>query len=166
MDIGRQEDAAMAIAITLEKYLQKHGVEYDIMAHPRTYTSMETAQVSHVPGDRLAKSVLLRDASGYLVAVVPATHKLDLGQIGQLLERPVEMASETEVGALFGDCDFGAIPPCGSAYGIETVVDDALIRQRDIWFEAGDHEELIHVGGEQFDALMGAADHGRISHHA
>ena len=156
----------MAIAITLEKYLQKQDVEYDVTAHPRSYTSMETAQVSHVPGDRLAKSNLLRDGRNFLVAVVPATHRLDLAQLGRMLERPLEMASETEVGALFSDCEFGAIPPCGTAYGLETVVDDALIRQREIWFEAGDHEELIHVGGPQFDALMGAAEHGRISLHA
>lgn len=155
----------MAIAITLEKYLQKQGVDYDIMAHPRSYTSMDTAQVSHVPGDHLAKSVLLRDAQGYLVAVVPATHRLDLDRLGRLLDRPVQLATETEVGALFGDCDFGAIPPCGTAYGLETVVDDALIRQREIWFEGGDHEELVHVDGAQFDALMGAAEHGRISQH-
>jgi Ala-tRNA(Pro) deacylase len=159
------EKAAMAIAITLEKYLQKQGVGYDIMAHPRSYTSMDTAQVSHVPGDHLAKSVLLRDAQGYLVAVVPATHRLDLDLLGRLLDRPVQLATETEVGALFGDCDFGAIPPCGTAYGLETVVDDALIRQREIWFEGGDHEELVHVDGAQFDALMGAAEHGRISQH-
>lgn len=155
----------MAIAITLEKYLQKQGVDYDIMAHPRSYTSMDTAQVSHVPGDHLAKSVLLRDAQGYLVAVVPATHRLDLDLLGRLLDRPVQLATETEVGALFGDCDFGAIPPCGTAYGLETVVDDALIRQREIWFEGGDHEELVRVDGAEFDALMGAAEHGRISQH-
>lgn len=155
----------MAIAITLEKYLQKQGVDYDIMAHPRSYTSMDTAQVSHVPGDHLAKSVLLRDAQGYLVAVVPATHRLDLDRLGRLLDRPVQLATETEVGALFGDCEFGAIPPCGTAYGLETVVDDALIRQREIWFEAGDHEELVRVDGAEFDALMGAAEHGRISQH-
>lgn len=155
----------MAIAITLEKYLQKQGVEYDIMAHPRSYTSMDTAQVSHVSGDHLAKSVLLRDGHGYLVAVVPATHRIDLASLERLLERPLQLATETEIGALFGDCDFGAIPPCGTAYGLETVVDDALIRQREVWFEAGDHEELIRVDGVQFDALMGAAEHGRISQH-
>jgi Ala-tRNA(Pro) deacylase len=160
------EEATMAIAITLEKYLEKQEVEYDVTAHPRSYTSMETAQVSHVPGDRLAKSILLRDGRNFLVAVVPATHRLDLAQLGRLLKRPLEMASETEVGALFGDCEFGAIPPCGTAYGLETVVDDALIRQREVWFEAGDHEELIHVDGTQFDALMGTAEHGRISLHA
>jgi Ala-tRNA(Pro) deacylase len=160
------EEAVMAIAITLEKFLQKQGIEYDIMAHPRSYTSMETAQLSHVPGDSLAKSVLLRDGHGYLVAVVPATHRLDLGRVGRLLDRHVELATETEIGALFGDCDFGAIPPCGSAYGVETIVDDALISQREVWFEAGDHEELIHVGGEVFNAMMGAAEHARISQHA
>jgi len=156
----------MAIAITLKKFLEIQDIEYNVTMHPRSYTSMETAQVGHIPGDRLAKSVLLRDGQNFLVAVVPATHRIDLAQLGRLLERPLEMASETEVGALFGDCEFGAIPPCGTAYGLETVVDDALIRQRDIWFEAGDHEELIHVDGAQFDALMGAAEHGRISQHA
>ncbi|MDX1594459.1 MAG: YbaK/EbsC family protein [Gammaproteobacteria bacterium] len=155
----------MAIATTLEKFLQKHGVEYDIMAHPRSYTSMETAQVSHVPGDSLAKSVLLRDGQGYLVAVLPATHRLDLERMERLLDRHVELATEKEAGALFGDCDSGAIPPCGKAYGLGTIVDEALTRQREIWFEAGDHEELVHLGGAQFDALMENADHAAISRH-
>ena len=155
----------MAIAVTLEKYLHKHKVEYDILSHPRTYTSMETAQVSHVPGDRLAKSVLLSDGHRYLVAVVPATHKLELEQLHGLLGRTVRLATEQEVANLFSDCDLGAIPPCGPAYGLETVVDDALRGRDEVFFEAGDHQELIRMDGERFDRLLEAAGHGCISRH-
>jgi len=48
---------------------------------------------------------------------------------------------------------------------METLVDDALAEQSDIYFEAGDHEQLIHVSAETFQTLLGDdARHGRFSH--
>jgi Ala-tRNA(Pro) deacylase len=53
----------------------------------------------------------------------------------------------------------------GPAYGLETVVDDVLAEQPDIYFEGGDHEQLIHVSAEAFHALLGErVRHGQFSH--
>ena len=51
----------MTIAPTLQKYLADHGVAYDLVAHPPTESSLRTAETCHIPGDRLAKGILLRD---------------------------------------------------------------------------------------------------------
>jgi Ala-tRNA(Pro) deacylase len=75
------------------------------------------------------------------------------------------LATESELVGLFKDCEIGAIPPIGPAYGIETVVDDSLLQENDVYFEAGDHEELIHVSGKQFRDLVAGARYGRFSHH-
>jgi Ala-tRNA(Pro) deacylase len=45
------------------------------------------------------------------------------------------------------------------------VVDDALAQRPDLYFEAGDHEELIHLDGGEFDNLFATAQHGRFSRH-
>ena len=63
----------MAIALTFQRYLDQH-VTYDVIAHEPTMSSMRTAQACHIPGDCLAKGVVLRDATGYMLAVLPASH--------------------------------------------------------------------------------------------
>lgn len=155
----------MTIASTVSDYLAEHDVAYDVLTHPHTSTSGESAQVAHVPGTRLAKSVVLEDDQGYLMVVVPASQRIDLGELHRQLNRNLELAAESELGHLFGDCEIGALPALGPAYGMETLVDDALAEQPDIYFEAGDHEQLIHVSTEVFESLLGEGiRHGRFSH--
>lgn len=155
----------MAIASTVSDYLAEHDVAYDILMHPHTASSGETAEVSHVPGARLAKSVILEDDLGYLMVVVPSDRQVNLGELHRQLKRNLGLATETELVSLFADCEVGALPAMGPAYGLETVVDDELVEQPDIYFEAGDHEQLIHVSAEVFDTLMGdRIQHGRFSH--
>lgn len=155
----------MAIATTVESFLRSHGVAYTLVAHPRTVTSMHTAQAAHVPGDQLAKSVLLEDEQGYLMAVIPSTHRIDLGKLHHQLNRRVGLALEREVAELFRDCDPGAIPAVAAAYRLDAIVDDTLLQQPDVYFEAGDHEALVHVSGTQFGTIMAGSPHGRFTHH-
>ncbi len=155
----------MGIAITLENYLAQRGVDYDVVTHTRTPSASRSAQAAHVSGERVAKTVVLHDAEGYVLAVLPATHRLELDAVQQLLERRLSLATEGEIADLFGDCDLGAIPPVGAAYGLDVVVDDSLVGQPEIYFEAGDHTSLVHVDARHFDGLMGAGPRGRFSHH-
>jgi Ala-tRNA(Pro) deacylase len=155
----------MAIARTVEEFLKSHAVAYDLVPHPRSLSSMRTAQVAHIPGDQLAKSVLLEDDAGYLMAVLPSTHRVDLGQLHHQLNRRVGLAIEKEVTELFRDCDPGAIPAIGAAYRVDTIIDEALLQQPDVYFEAGDHEALVHVSGKAFGTMMAGVSHGRFTHH-
>ena len=155
----------MAVATTLKGYLGRWGVEYDVVPHPHTNSSLETAEAAHVPGDNLAKCVLTEDYRGYLMVVLPASHQLDFPMLDEQLDRRLELAAEDELADIFTDCEVGAVPPLGEAYGVDVVIDDSLSDCEDIYFEAGDHEGLIHVRGEDFRDLMAGADHGRFSRH-
>jgi len=155
----------MAVAITLQQYLENQGVEYEVLVHSHTVSASRTAQKSHVPGDRLAKAVVLKSDEDFLVAVLPASHHVDLGQLQSWLDRPVGLASESETCALFPDCALGAVPPLGAAYGIEAILDDGLAAQPEVYFEGGDHASLVHVTAAQFRDLMAGARRGRFSRH-
>ena len=155
----------MPIASSLKHYLEKHGVKYDIVAHPRTASSMKTAEAAHVPGDRVAKTVVLKDNTGYMLAVAPATRHVDLEAVSEQLGRSLDLAQESDFAKLFKDCELGAVPPLGEAYNLDVVLDDSLGQESDIYFEAGDHVDLIHVSGEHFQNLMTKAAHGRFSYH-
>jgi Ala-tRNA(Pro) deacylase len=154
----------MAIAATVSNFLLAQDVEYDVLTHPHSATSGESAEAAHVPGARLAKSVVLEDEQGFLMVVLPSSRHVNLQELQRQLNRNLVLATEHELGGLFADCEIGALPPIGSAYGVETVVDDAIAEQPDIFFEAGDHEQLIHVSAETFQALLGEnVQHGHFS---
>ena len=153
----------MAVAQKLATYLDRSGIEAEVVAHRRAVTAAQTAKVSHLSGDRIAKGVLLRDGVGYLLAVVPASHYVDLEAVERLCGRPLSLADEEEIGHLFPDCEFGAVPPIGAAYGLAVMVDDVLAGQPDVYLEAGDHLNLLHLSGEQFAGLMRDVQHGRFS---
>ena len=156
----------MAIAKTLQEYLRKQGISYEVLTHSHTTSSMKTAEAAHIPGGELAKTVVLKDDKGYLTVVLPSTRQLDVGALNSHLKRRLRLATEQELSALFRDCKLGAVPPVGAAYGIETLLDDSLTEEADIYFEAGDHEEVIHVSRDQFMGLLGYVKHGHFSHHA
>jgi Ala-tRNA(Pro) deacylase len=156
----------MPIASTVEEYLEEHGIRYEVIKHPRSVSSSRIAEAAHVPGDRVAKSVLLADESGYVVAVLPSTHRLDLEQLCGKIARNVNFAGEQTITQIFADCDPGAVPPLGPAYNVETIVDDSLLTEPEIYFEAGDHEALVRVSGEEFRALMADRPHGQFSFRA
>jgi Ala-tRNA(Pro) deacylase len=158
----------MTISATLQRYLEDRGVGYDAVPHAVTGSSSETAQSTHISGNRIAKTVVLRDGDegdGYLLAVVPASHHLSLEMLRASLGRSVALASEQEVGQLFADCDLGAVPPLGDAYGLDVVLDEALAGLDEVCFEGGDHRHLIKIAGPQFRELMAGARHGRFSTH-
>lgn len=152
----------MTIATTLQDYLQYKQVNYELMTHAHTGCSAETAAQARIPSKQLAKSVILGDdLGGYLMAVVPANRQVVVHQLSQWLGRSLHLASEKEVARLFADCEPGAIPPVGTAYDLQMVLDEALAAEPEVYFEAGDHEELVHMRIDDFLDIMDEAD--RIS---
>jgi Ala-tRNA(Pro) deacylase len=145
----------MTIAATVNDELTRHHVSYDLLPHPHTGSSLETAEEAHVPGDRIAKGVLLEDMEGYVLAVVPASQHVHLGRLHRYSHRQLGLSTEHAVGEVFSDCEPGAIPPLGPAYGLETVVDEGLLTgTTDVFFEAGDHEHLVRVRADDFRRLL------------
>ncbi len=152
----------MAIAISVQQYLSSNGVQYDSIEHRRTGSSSESARVSFVSPDSLAKGVVLRNREGYLLTVLPSSQQADLDKVGDMLNQPVALALEDEIASLFPDCEHGAVPPVGSAYGMQTIVDKSLDDMDEVYFEAGDHRTLVHLSAAEFHKLMLQSTHGRI----
>ncbi len=155
----------MALAMTLQQYLADRKIAYDVVTHDPTTTASLSAEKSHVPGDWLAKAVIVKDEEHFMMAVLPASHHLRLGELSRLLDRQVGLATEAEASLLFGDCETGAFPALGAAYGLEAVVDDSLAAQPEVYFEGGDHRSLVHVSAEAFHRLNDSARHGSFSSH-
>ncbi|MFC3285065.1 aminoacyl-tRNA deacylase [Litchfieldella rifensis] len=155
----------MAMAMTMREYLRSQDIDYEEIKHPREVTANRIAELTHIAGNHLAKAVLLNGESGYRVAVLPSTCEADLDRLSSMLHERIGLASEDEVKRSFDDCDPGALTPLGQAYGLQVFVDDELRNQPDIYFEAGDHETLVHMSGREFNRLMSGVEHGHFSRH-
>jgi len=153
----------MAIAQTLKTYLDQNRVDYDSVEHIPTGSAMDSAKSAHIPPFQLAKAVVLEDETGYVVSVLPSSNRLNLGLVCEELERDLRLANETELSALFEDCEFGAVPALSVAYGLDVIWDQQLRHAPDIYIEAGDHEHLIHMRGKDFQKLMESLPHSIIS---
>jgi Ala-tRNA(Pro) deacylase len=153
----------MGIAITLAQYLVNGGIEYDLVPHPHTETASASAAASQVPADSVAKAVVLKCRDGFMLAVLPASRHIQFDELQRLLGGEVDMANEEQIETLFIDCEPGSVPALGNAYGLNVVVDDSLAQQPDIYFEGGDHANLVHVSGINFQKLVANARHGRFA---
>jgi Ala-tRNA(Pro) deacylase len=157
------EEKAMAIAITLKSYLDSHKIHYDTVEHSHTESAIDSAKSAHIPAHQLAKAVVLEDDIGYIVSVLPSSNRLNLGWVNEELQRDLKLATEPELKRLFEDCDTGAVPALSNAYGLKVIWDDQLKHASEIYIEAGDHEHLIHLKGEDFQQLMARLPHSVIS---
>ncbi|WP_231634584.1 aminoacyl-tRNA deacylase [Novosphingobium sp. KN65.2] len=158
-----QEDA-MAISPNLRKYLRSCGTSYDEIPHSRTFAAARAAHAAHVSGKNVAKGVMMRAGDDYVLAVLPSSRHVDLARLGASLGCDVRLLSEAEAAMSFPDCEFGAIPPLGEAYGLDFVVDDDLLDSRlhdddEIYFEGGDHRTLIAIEATDWRRMMSDARH-------
>lgn len=155
----------MSIARTLSDYLSRSHIDYNLRHHQYACSSMRTAEMAHVPGGALAKAVVLREGSRYLMAVLPADTHVEIAALRRALHREVHLAAQSELQTLFPDCDPGAIPPVGEAYGLPMIWDasSSLGETDTVYFEAGDHENVVQVSGEQFHQLMASAERSHFS---
>lgn len=155
----------MNIAPTLVKQLAKHGISYDTISHTYSHSSLHAAHSANIPPGKMVKTVVLEDDQGYVMALVPANHYLKINELNMLLNRRMGLATETELAHLFSDCEPGAIPPVGDAYGITTVVDTDLDECSDVYIEAGNHTDLLHISGSAFRQLIERSRHASICVH-
>jgi len=139
----------------MQTILQERGVEFEVLEHHPTYSAQRLAEDLHVPGKEVAKTVLLRATDDkqvdYVVAVLPATRSIDFAKASKLLDgRKVEMATEVELAERCPDCEMGVLPPFGSYYGMQTVVDQTLAEDDKIVFEGGTHHDAIRMAYQHF----------------
>ena len=138
----------------IDEFLTERQVSFERLYHRPAYTANRVAQMLHVPGKEMAKTVLVRTGHGYILAVLPAICRVDMERLRQVLhEDQVDLATEHEMELLFPDCDTGAMPPFGSLYHLPTLADETLAEDREIVFEGQDHNEAIRMQCPDYLAL-------------
>lgn len=143
----------MHLAERVKTYLERMGVPYVLMPHAPSRSLGEAAELTHADARQLARAVLLQDAQGLLLAIVPADHLLDFHALREHCGRDCRPASPEQISAVFDDCLPGSVPPVPEPYGLAAVVDDRLTAWEHIHFEAGSRRSLVSVHSSGFQRL-------------
>ena len=138
----------------IRSYLQSRAVDFDFLLHRPTHSATHLAGSLHVPGRSVAKGVLVRAGDGYVLAVLPATHRVDLPRLAEVLHvDEARIATEAEVERVFADCEPGALPPFGRLYGLTTVLDLNLALGSDLTFIANQRHEGVRMRFADYEAI-------------
>lgn len=136
-------------------YLDESHVRYSITEHRPEYSAQVVAAEEHERGRYVAKPVIVKAGSDYVMCFLAAPHKLVFDKLRQFLGvQDVKMATEDEIRELFPDCEEGAEPPFGNLYGIRMIVDEALGCNDHIAFQAGSHDHAVHMKTEDYLLLV------------
>ena len=155
----------MYVSQTVMGFLERSGIDYDLVTHRHSAHSLQTARNARIEPEQLAKGVLMFDDEEYWLAVIPASCRVNRWALESLIgSEHMSFAGEEHMPQLFRDCERGALPICGNAFGVRTAFDDHLLESDDVYFEAGDHEHLVHLTRNQFLRLVMGHPHGAISH--
>jgi Ala-tRNA(Pro) deacylase len=139
------------------KLLDERQVWFEVLPHREAFTAQDVAHASHVSGKRLAKVVLVREGvRSFFMCVMPAAAHLDFAILKRMTGRQeLGLASEEEISRLFPDCDLGAMPPFASLYGMPLYLDACFRSEPDVYFQAGNHHEVIRMRYADFERLAG-----------
>lgn len=139
----------------LKDFLDSNHIKYVTISHSPAYTAQEIAASAHIPGNELAKTVMVKLDDKIAMAVLPASYKVDFDLLKKTTgAKKVELASEGEFKDTFPECEVGAMPPFGNLYGMEVFAAKSLAEDEEITFNAGSHTELIKLTYKDFARLV------------
>ena len=139
----------------LTRYLDKHGVKYQILSHSPAYSAQEVAAKAHISGWELAKTVIVKLDGMFAMAVLPASEQIDFEFFEEVTgAREIHLAEEDELLDLFPGCDLGAMPPFGNLFNMKVYVAPELAEDDFIAFSSGSHTELVRLAYEDFERLV------------
>ena len=139
----------------LRDLLDRQQIKYTIITHSVAYTAQGIAALTHIPGQELAKTVIVNIDGELAMAVLPASCQVDLTALQMATgANAVALAAERDFMHRFPGCETGAMPPFGNLYGMKVYVDERLIDDEEIAFNAGSHRELMRLAYEDFDRMV------------
>jgi Ala-tRNA(Pro) deacylase len=128
-------------------FLDEAGVDYELLEHPRTERAADEAAALGVAAEEVAKTLVLTTPEGNVRAVLPASERIDLRKVAELLDargKQVHLATEDDLSRDYGEFELGAVPPIGGKRD-SVIVDSRLAGRESVVLEAGSHERSVRL---------------------
>jgi len=139
---------ALVEQLPAETYLKERGVRIEVIPHTQVQSAVDEAGVMGLPAGCVLKVVILRFDDDYAMAVLPASHRIDMSLVREIApDQDVRLATEGEIESRFPDFDLGALPPLPGLLGVRAYVDPT----------AFDHYEVAFADGRQTESIIASS---------
>ena len=136
--------------------LDTAGVNYELIPHEHTETALAEAEAVGVEPAYVAKTIILVTRRGYIRAVLPASRRLDMNKVRDLLDAPgARLATEKEIAETYRGFELGAVPPFGGPRD-QVLIDGRLASRESVVMEAGCHDESVRIRTKDLTRITGA----------
>ena len=130
------------------------GKEYQIMEHEAVYTSEQAAQVRGTDLQQGAKALVLKTKDGFVMAVISGSKRMDMKKLKKIVgSKKLELAKPEQVKELT-DCDIGSVPPFGNLFNLDVYVENSLLENDIIAFNAGSHTKSIKMKAADYEDIV------------
>lgn len=150
----RRKEGKLTYSNSLTKVLADHGIPYELLEHPRSDRAVDEAAALGLEPKDVAKTVVLSAGERNVRVVLPASERIDMHKLRELLEvgKELHLLTEEQLDREYGEFELGAVPPVGGASD-QVIIDHRIAARRDVVFEAGDHDHSVRVGASDLVSL-------------
>ncbi len=132
----------------IKNLLQQNKIQFEVLEHEAVFTSEQSAKARGTELKQGAKALILKTEKGYIQAVISAAKEIDIAKLKTIIgAKELKMATADQVKTETG-CDIGSVPPFGNLFGLPTYIDNSLMENKTIAFNAGSHIKSIKMTSE------------------
>jgi len=147
----------MAYSNALTEALDRAGTAYEILDHKPTDRAADEAAALGLRPNEVAKTIVVTAGEGNLRVLLPASERIDMHKLRDLLEsgKELHLLSEEALRRDYPEFELGAVPPVGGHE--DAVVVDSKVAELDrVVFEAGSHDRSVRVSAADLISLTKA----------
>jgi len=144
---------SMAIPKTMQQYFRQAQIEYQLIRHPRTANPIQAAESSRISLNQFISAHVYQGEDKLVMAVTTLHRVIDVGQLSRLMKQTLQPLSPQALFLLFKECECGVHPPIGMHDHVEMVIDPKVRQLSKVYFEAGNHTEVMCVDGKAYQQL-------------
>lgn len=136
--------------------LDRAGVAYELLEHPRTERAAAEAEALGLPLHEVAKTVVVATPDGNVRVVLPASERLDVHKLREFVGggKETHLLSEEDLVREYPQFELGAVPPVGGPKD-RVILDRKLAGLDTFVIEAGAHDRSVRLRPQ---ALIASTD--------
>ena len=141
----------MSIPAKVIKHLEKLKIKYKPVKHRTVYTAYDAAATMRAKLGEIAKTLHIVADKKHILAVVPASHMLDLGKLKILLKaKRAEIAQEKYMIKVFGSKKGSVVPFVGLYKDVGVWVDRGFSRAKRVLIGGGTFQDSLEMKVKDF----------------
>lgn len=144
----------------IEKYLKENKYNYKIIEHKTTFTAWDTAQTEKVRPQEVAKALVMKVETGYVLALISSNRNLDKAKLLKTINaerkkkalkvcKKIDLAKEAWMKKNLPG-RVGATPPFRELTGLDVYADSLVLKNKKIYVGSGDYTESLLINTGQY----------------